>query len=268
MLSDMKQISLILSFIFAAIILTGCTDGNVTKLKREVASLNAMCPISAGISGDFLSIKYDEKDKNVYMYFASNEQFGSQYFLKENRENVLTNLKLMFHKDSSREMLKDMVNAKAGLVITYKMPSNGKTARFEISYEELKELKDNPMSEHDRNVMIMQNKIANENNRCPYEIEPGVKTVKTAWVDDNIVYYVQIDEDMYDFKEWKKASSEIRSNIEASFKELRGDPTMQSEVQMLEEEGVGYHYRYYGSKSKDYFDIIFTPEELSRYLTK
>lgn len=262
----MKNISFIISLFIALISMTSCENSNVTKLKREVTSLNAMCPISAGISGDFLSIKYNEKDGNVYMYFASNEQFGSQFFLKENRENVLTNLKLMFQQDSSREMLNDMVNAKAGLVITYKMPSNGKTARFEISYEELKELKENPMSEHDRNVIIMQNKIANENNRCPYEIEPGVKVVKTAWVNDNIVYYYQIDEDMFDFKEWKKASSEIRSNIEATFKELRGDPTMQSEVQMLKEEGVGYHYRYYGSKSKDYFDIIFTSDDLSKYL--
>lgn len=113
----MKNISFIISLFIALISMTSCENSNVNKLKREVTSLNAMCPISAGISGDFLSIKYNEKDGNVYMYFASNEQFGSQFFLKENRENVLTNLKLMFQQDSSREMLNDMVNAKAGLVI-------------------------------------------------------------------------------------------------------------------------------------------------------
>lgn len=174
----------------------------------------------------------------------------------------------MFQQETSREMLKDMVNAKAGLVLTYKLPSTGKTARFDIPYEELKEIKDNPMSEHDRNVIIMQNKIANENNRCPYEVEPGVKAVKAAIVDDNIVWYYQIDEDMYDFKAWKNASAEIRSNIATSLKELRHDPTMQSEIQLLTSEGMGYHYRYFGSKSKDYFDVVFTADDLTQYLSK
>lgn len=264
----MKHISFISALLIALVSITSCENSSVTKLKREVVSLNAMCPISGGISGDFLSIKYNEKDGNVYMYFASNEQFGSQFFLKENRENVLTNLKLMFQQESSREMLKDMVNAKAGLVITYKMPSNGKTARFDIPYEELKEIKNNPVSEHDRNVIIMKNKIANENNRCPYELEPGVKAVKAAIVDDNIIWYYQIDEDVYNFKEWKKASAEIRSNIEATFKELRRDPTMQSEMELLCNEGMGYHYRYFGSKSKDYFDIVFTADDLKKYLVR
>lgn len=151
----MKRAYLILTIVLTLLSCISCEEGNVTKLKKEVASLNAMCPINAGVGGDFLSIKYNEKDKNVYMYFASNEQFGSQFFLKENRTNVLTNLKLMFQNDDSREMLKDIVNDKAGLVVTYKMPSTGKTARFDIPYEELKEIKDHPMSQHDRNIIII-----------------------------------------------------------------------------------------------------------------
>lgn len=262
----MKRVYLILSIVFTLLFSTSCEDGNVTKLKKEVATLNAMCPINAGVGGDFLSIKYNEKDKNVYMYFASNEQFGSQFFLKENRTNVLTNLKLMFQNDDSREMLKDIVNAKAGLVVTYKMPSTGKTARFDIPYEELKEIKENPMSQHDRNIIIIQNKLANENNRCPYETEPGVKMVKVSLVDDNIVYYLQVDEDMFDFKQWKLGKDEIRQITADNFKELRTDPTMQSEFKLITTEGIGYHYRYYGSKTKDYFDIVFTSDELKRFI--
>lgn len=262
----MKRITFIFAILLSLIAMTSCEDANVTRLKKQVASLNALCPINAGVGGDFLSIKYNENDKNVYMYFASNEQFGSQFFLKENRENVLTNLKLMFQNEDSREMLKDIVNAKAGLVITYKLPSTGKTARFEIPYEDLKEMKNNPMSQHDRNMIIMQNKLANENNRCPYETEPGVKMVKVAMVDDNIVYYLQVDEDMFDFKQWKKSASEIKQMTADNFKELRRDPTMQSEFRLITSEGMGYHYRYYGNKSKDYFDVIFTAAELRNFI--
>lgn len=48
----------------------------------------------------------------------------------------------------------------------------------------------NRISQHDRNMIILQNKLANENNRCPYETEPGVKMAKVAIVDDNIVHYL------------------------------------------------------------------------------
>lgn len=262
----MKRLIFIFTILLTLIATSSCENANVTKLKKQVASLNAMCPINAGVGGDFLSIKYNEKDQNVYMYFASNEQFGNQFFLKENRENVLTNLKLMFQNDDSREMLKDIVNAKAGVVITYKLPSTGKTARFEIPYEELKDMKNNPMSQHDRNMIIMQNKLANENNRCPYETEPGVKMAKVAMVDENIVYYLQVDEDMFDFKQWKKSAADIKQMTADNFRELRNDPTMQSEFRLLTSEGMGYHYRYYGNKSKDFFDVIFTAEELRTYM--
>ncbi|MGN0402513.1 MAG: hypothetical protein ACI4HQ_09700 [Acetatifactor sp.] len=238
----------------------------MTKLKKQVASLNAICPINAGIGGDFISIKYGDKDGNVYMYFLSNEQFGSQFFLKENRNNVLVNLKMIFQNDASREMLKDMVNAKAGLIITYKMSSTGKTATFEIPYEELREMNNHPISQHERNIIIIQNKLAIENNRCPYETEPGVTMAKVALVNNNIVYYLQVDEDMFDFQQWEQSKDEIKQMTTNNFKELRDDPTMISEFRLLISEGVGYHYRYYGSKSKSYFDIIFTLDELNGFI--
>ncbi len=255
----MKRITFIFAILLSLIAMTSCENANVTKLKKQVASLNALCPINAGVGGDFLSIKYNENDKMSIC-------IGSQFFLKENRENVLTNLKLMFQNDDSREMLKDIVNAKAGLVITYKLPSTGKTARFEIPYEDLKEMDNNPMSQYDRNMIIMQNKLANENNRCPYETEPGVKMAKVAIVDDNIVYYLQVDEDMFDFKQWKNSAADIKQMRADNFKELRRDPTMQSEFRLITSEGMGYHYRYYGNKSKDYFDIIFTSDELKTFM--
>lgn len=262
----MNRVSLILALIIYALSFSSCENPNVKNLKEQVSSLNALCPINSGVSGDFLSVKYNEKDKNVYMYFAINEKFGSQFYFKESRENVLTNLKLMFQSDDARDMLRDIVKAKAGLVITYKMASTGKTARFEIPYEELKEIKDNPMSEHDRNMIILKNKLANENHRCPYETEPGVKMMKLNIVDDNIVYYLQVDEDMFDFAQWKLSKDDIKNVMIDNFKALRGDPTMQSEFRLASTEGIGYHYRYYGSKSKDFFDIIFPAAELKSFL--
>lgn len=261
----MKHISFLLSILLTIILFSNCEDANITNLKNQVRALNVLCPINVGISGDFLSIKYNEKDKNVYMYFSINEEFGSQFFLKESRGNILSNLKLFFQNPESYQMLKDMVNAKAGLVVIYKIQTNGEIAQFEIPYEDLKEIKEHPISEKERTLMIINNKIAVENNRCPYELEPGVSMVKTALIDDKIVYYIQVDEDLFNFKEFKKAQNEIRENTKQNLGDLKSVQTFQGEIKLLTKGGFGYHYRYFGNKSKDYFDIIFTPEELSKY---
>lgn len=261
----MRRLS-ILSCFLIIIIFASCEDENVKKLKKQVRTIDALCPVNAGISGDFLSIKYDEDDKKVYMYFASNEEFGSQFFLKESRENIMTNLKLMFQDPESHQMLKDMVNAKAGLVVIYKIPSNGKTAEYEIPYDDLKNILDHPISEQERVMMIIKNKVSVENNKCPYAIETGVIMVKNALIDENVVFYIQVDEDLFDFKDFKNAQNDIKEDAKQTFREMKGDLTMQSELRLLAKAGLGYHYRYFGNKTKDYFDIIFTSEELSKYL--
>lgn len=262
----MKRAFKILNILLFSILLFSCENGNVTKLRREVGKLNAMCPISAGVSGDFLSIKYNEKEGIVYMYFASNEQYGSLFFLKENRENLRTNLKLMFQKNDSYQLLKDMVNAQSSLILTYKIPSTGQSTSFEIPYEELKEIKNNPVTPRERDRIILENKISIENARCPYDMEEGLKMIKNELVDDNIVFYIQVDEDIYNFKEWEKSDNEIKEFISQNFKELKRDPTLLSEFKLLTSAGIGYHYRYFGSKTKNYVDVIFTPQELAKYL--
>lgn len=59
----MKRITFIFAILLSLIAMTSCENANVTKLKKQVASLNALCPINAGVGGDFLSIKYNENDK-------------------------------------------------------------------------------------------------------------------------------------------------------------------------------------------------------------
>lgn len=68
--------------------------------------------------------------------------------------------------------------------------------------------------------------------------------VKVSLVDDNIVYYLQVDEDMFDFKQWKLGKDEIKQITADNFKELRRDPTMQSEFKLITTEGIGNGNRY------------------------
>ena len=262
----MKRFILIFSILLSLIVFTSCENANVTKLKKEVAVANASCPINMGIGGDLLSIKYQEKENRVIFYYSINEELGGGLFIKKNKEKLLQQFRLSFSKSESQQMLKDVVNAKASLMIIYKSPTSGKTIKFELPYEELKELRTNPMSDAEIQRLTIENKIDVENSRCPYKADEGTTATKVALVDDYIVYYYEMDEALFDMKELKRHQSELKDNIREALKSMRNDMTMQNELQMLVGQNIGYQYRYYGNQSKEYVDVIFTPEELSKYI--
>ncbi len=264
----MKRIALIITLVISIFVVTSCQDGNVTKLKKEIHAADAVCPISYGLGGDLISIKYHEKDNTVLMYYSLNEEMSSHVFLKQNKENMMKQFRLSLSHDNSQQMLKDIVNAKASLMVIYKTPSTGKTIKFSLPYEELKEIKNNPLSETEVKRMILENSIAMQNSSMPMKVDEGIVQTKVSIVDDNLVYYYEMDEDIYDMKALKKMPAELKDGIREELKNMRRDPTMQRELQMLNALGMGYMYRYYGKTSKDYVDVIFTPNELSSYIVR
>jgi len=263
----MKHLSFIATLLIALVSLTSCENGNITKLKKEVATANASCPINMGIGGDLLSIKYQEKENRVILYYSINEDLGGSMFLKRNRDKMQQQFRLSFSKSESQQMLKDIVNAKASLMMVYKAPTSGKTVKFELTYDELKDLRANPMSDSEIQRLTIENKIDVENSRCPFKSDEGMTTTKVALVDNFIVYYYEMDEELYNMKELKRQQSEVKENLEDALKSMRKDLTMQNELRMLVNQNIGYQYRYYGNKSKEYVDVIFTPEELAQHIS-
>lgn len=262
----MKHLSHFLTIIITLVSLTGCENANITKLKKEIHSADAVCPISYGLAGDLVSIKYHEKDNMVLMYYSLNEELSSHVFLKQNKDNMMKQFRLSLSQDDSRQMLKDIVNAKASLMVIFKAPSTGKTIKFSLPYEDLKKIKDNPLSETEVKRMILENNVAMQNSSMPMKVDEGMVQTKISIVDDNVVYYYELDEDLYNIKAMKKMPTELKDGIREELKNMRRDPTIQSELQMLNSLGMGYMYRYYGNTSKDYVDVIFTPEELAVYM--
>lgn len=262
----MKKIIIIIGFVFSLLLLAGCVDGNKTKLKKEIAVANVDCPINMGIIGDLLSIKYQEKENRIIMYYSINEEVGGGVFLQKNKEKLHQQFRLSFSKSESQQMLKDIVNAKASVLMVYKAPSSGKTTKFELPYEELKELQTNPMSDHDIQRIMIVNKIDVENARCPYKSDEGMTTTKVALVDNFIVYYYEMDESLYDMEDIRRQASYLKEADESNLKNMNNDLYIQNELKLLVNQNIGYKYRYYGNKSKKYVDIDFTSDELSKYL--
>lgn len=263
----MKRIALIIALVITIFAATSCQDGNVAKLKKEIAVANASCPINMGIGGDLLSIKYQEKENRVILYYSVNEELSGGLFLKKNKEKLHQQFRLSFSKSDSQQMLKDIVNAKASLMMIYKAPSSGKTVKFELPYEELKEMRSNPMSDSEIQRLTIETKTDVENSRCPYKSDEGMVVTKVSLVDGYIVWNYEMDEDLYDMKELKQHQSELKENAMEALKSMRKDPYMQKELRMLVEQNIGYRYHYYGNNSQKHIDIIFTPEELSKFIS-
>ena len=246
--------------------MTSCEDANVTKLKKQVAVANADCPVNMGVIGDLLSIKYQEKENRVILYYSINEEISGALFLKSNKAKLHQQFRISFSKNSNQQMLKDIVDAKASLMMIYKSPSSGKTIKFELPYEDLKAIQSNPISESEIQRLTIENKIELENSKCPYEADEGMKVTKISLVDNMVVYYSELDESIYDIQEFKRLKDGLKNNIGDYFENMHRDPQMQHDLQLFVNQNIGYQYRYYGNKSKDYVDVIFTPEELSKYL--
>ncbi len=264
----MKRLASLIPVLFFLITLIGCENKNVSILKKEVANANATCPINLGIGGDLISVKYQQKENRVILYYSINEELAGGIFLKQNKERMHQYFRLLLSNSESKKMLKDMVNAKASLMTIYKSPSTGKTVKFEVPYIELKDIYANPISDSEIQKLTIENLIDMSNARCPLKIEEGVTLTKIDLLDDNLVCYYETDEDIYDMNELKLNQSYLKESQQESFESMRNDLTMQNDLKSLIALNKGYQFRYFGNKTKKFVDVIFTPEELSQILNK
>ena len=125
----MKKMLILLSVVVASI-LVSCENENVAKLKSEIEAANEQCPMNMGMMGDILSLKYDEKAKEVQMYCSINGDLVSIEALTNNEQMVIKSMRLSVSGNQSSEMLKLIVDAGAGLSVTYKMPHQEKHLRL------------------------------------------------------------------------------------------------------------------------------------------
>lgn len=256
----MKKLLLSLSIIIVMVCITGCGNENEKRLKREIEAVDKQCPIDMGMMGDMLSMKYDEKAKEVQLYFSLHDDMLSIEALKNNEQLALQSMKLSFSKGESREMLKQMIKASAGLSITYKSASTGKSFKANFSLDDLKGIWDNPMNDSDINEMLLINQLAMENSICPYSVEEGMYMVKVFDEGDNVVYVCQIDEKMYDLSLLESAQDLIKQNMI----EVLRDPIAKKRLESIASLDKGLVYRYLGDTSGESFDVVFSTDELNR----
>lgn len=213
----MKKPLFILSVLVAAIVAiafsTSCESENTKELKIGVAVFDKQCPVNMGMVGDLLSVKYDEKKKEVQYYMSLNDDMVSLDLMKKNEKMARQTLKLAFSKNDANEFLEQMTKAGAGLSVTYKSASTGKTLNISFTPDELKQIKNNPITEKEISRLLLNNMLAITNAGCPEPISEGVEMEKAIEEGDNVIYVYRLDEEKCDISLVKGREKEMKNDI-------------------------------------------------------
>lgn len=261
----MKKILTILSLAAIVIMAAGCQSEKVNKLKLALEEANKQCPVDMGEMGQMSSIEFDDDAMEVQFHYTINEDALSIDELKKtSNETARDQLKLLFSREENKKMLDQMIDAEVGLGAIYKGDSSGETLKVTLSLDDLKKIKDNPVSETEINRQLLKNMITQENKLYPTNIESGMDIIRSYDDGDYLVYDICIEEETYDFVLCKDAveSGEAKANISTSF----ADPMIKRIFKIIVPLKKGLKYHYYGNKTGDSFDVTFTPDELGCYM--
>ena len=212
--------------------LIGCVD----SLKNQVEIINKQCPIDLGILGEVTHVDLD--DRTIVYHVSTNPSVLNISRLKDHQNDVKQGILLNFSND--RATLANFIAAKCNLRYEYTDSQSDERLIIDISAEDLK------------------------NVNAPLHVDE-VTTLDDIIIEgDNVGYVYTIDETAISPDSIRERLGVLRENIERS---LRGeDLSMIMLVDALTNDHKGLIYRYFLSKSKERFDITFTPEEIEKIM--
>lgn len=231
----------------------------ITKLKEMIEEGNRSCPMDLGMLGEVQKMNYDENSNHVKFHYLIDET-NTPLTIYDDTKNIKQSLKITLFTESSRPLMKSLIDAKAGLQLIYKGSKSKKTKKINLSYTELKEAYNNPITEKEKNVILLENQIARENGACPMTVSEGMIMDKVFDTGSYVVWRYRLDEDYYSLSDF--SASEVKQNMIAVFK----DPTINQIMQLMIKNNRGVIYRYYGDTSNKTVDVKFTVSELKQNL--
>ena len=230
--------------------------GCVVSLKNHVEIINKQCPIDLGILGEVTHVDLD--GRTIVYHVSTNPNVLNVGRLKDHQKDVKQGILLNFSND--RATLKQFIAAKCNLRYEYTDSQSDEQLIIDISADDLKNvnaLVANPQELARRRV---ENFVTTGRLQLPLHIDE-VTTLDDIIIEgDNVGYVYTIDETAISPDTIRGRLSILRENIKSS---LKGeDLSMTMLVDALTNDHKGLIYRYFLSKSKERFDITFTPEEI------
>lgn len=215
-----------------------------------------------GMMGFVTNIEYDEQANEVIFRYLLNEEFIPIELIEvEGSKDII---KMALSDKEMRANINLMIEAGAGLVAEFKGSLTDKRVKIKFSLDDLKEVKNNPMSEDDMNREMSKLGLARINALCPTDLGDGLIMERVYDDGDNIVYVYKGEEAGGNISEAFANIDEVKQEMVSSG--IFEDMLMKNEIKVMTSVGKGLVYRYIGSESGEVVDIVFTKEELESFL--
>ena len=244
----------------AMAVLVSCGE---SKLKTIVETANSDCPVSMGNMGEVTSIEY--VDGNVVYNLSVNESIIDIDALNENpklmKKGVLAMLNSSDADNDTKELVKALEEADAGLIFRYHGSKSGKTASVSLSRNDITDMKvsaDNGESSSPLEALEAEVEITNA--QCPTDIGDGLQIAAVAISGDYVVYTITVDENDISIAALAENKAEVKKAIKEELD--KDDDDMQTFIELCKKCGKGVAYRYTGDTSGKTLTVKISASEL------
>lgn len=253
------SIVFVLLAFFASTVAYG-QNPQIEGVKYFVNEMNKVCPLNFGTGGTMTAVKFNDNAKGIMFYYTLNEDEVNIDEFNKGKQQARQALIYAFFEGESRWMFEKIAEANVGIKVIYKGDTSGKSCSFTFTAEEIQQIMNQPLSDHEALEKLYVSQLSMENERCPQEIEEGM--VMTRAVQEGVysVYHVEVNEDVYDMDVIK--SPDVALAMKLGMKETFTDPSIKQNLHVLNALNKGLIYRFVGSKTGKMMEVKFTSQEL------
>lgn len=241
------------------------SDAMRRELQTEIAAANGMCPIKVA-DGFYITAIALEGNDLLYQYDIDDEALMLQPdALQRQKEVIRQNLLATIAQPGSanRAMYEKVAAAGYGVKVVMNFSSSGKRFTTRITNAEMKKSLASQISDAESNRRQLVANIETANAQCPQQVDEQTRLTAVTLDGRSAVYHYTVDEGALgmDVDALATASSTmkdaIRSNMTGNMRTV-----MAPFIRLLIANGTRLVYRYKGSTSGKYLDIVFTVDEL------
>lgn len=241
------------------------SDAMRRELQTEIAAANGMCPIKVA-DGFYITAIALEGSALLYQYDIDDDALMLQPdALQRQKEVIRQNLLSTIAQPGSanRAMYEKVAAAGYGVKVVMNFTSSGKQFTTRITNAEIKKSLASQISDAESNRRLLVANIETANAQCPQQVDEQTRLTAVTLDGRSAVYHYTVDEEALgmDVDALATASSTmkdaIRSNMTGNMRTV-----MAPFIRLLIANGTRLVYRYKGSTSGKYLDIVFTVDEL------
>lgn len=261
----MKKVftAMFLPLVAVTLMVTGCQNSKVSRLKAEIMRVNDQCPVDMGMMGSLTKVDFDD-DNNliVFEYTIDEEALDTDVdALVQEDDYEMGKLWLgqAFQSGDGKEFADLIIDAGVGVRAELKGTRSWKTATIVIPADEIQAIRDNPISDDERNARMISGLVESNRSQCPLEVDEGMIMVDVIDDGKNVVFVYDVDEDVYDIDEMDSNYLSMKNEMKKLF---HTDAMFKAIGAQLSGAGYGMIYRYKGATTGKYVDIKLTASEL------